>query len=492
MKKRILTVLIAILTVIPLVLVTPKATSTIQKYDTFTTDYGSYSYTITKSTDQIEFGFEQWGFSIPFPEGSTITFEYNFKKAYSGRFDLLITNNTSWVWNSCYVMVDGGYFETPLPTKNTATTGKTFKIHVNNTDHIVVTFISASSTLFNANTSISVSANYLVDGVELSDIDTTLDLYLPGMSTSLSNIDSDLDNISQNIQALSPYIDQLEGLLSHTNSSLISLLQNDIFLNAPIWQYSTILWAFNQCNGNIELSNGITSYTNLSSYNDGQYTNGRAFRVPAHGSVVLYIGSITPLIPANVYVYYSYYDSNISVSIYNYTTATHPNIYYNLIRVDNSSDYNTSVELELPANMILFPFYLGSPLNVPDDIRNLYSEDYDNTYTRLLKSINNGIGALNDDYDTSAYDNYEQTLDGLNDGLRGRFDNVDNNMQTNVDTLFTPSGTAGSDGSIFEKFHFNAVNSFMSGFINRIFVTFPAFKYILIFGLLLLVIGVMI
>lgn len=506
MKKKLFVILIAILSVIPFTLIMPEASSTILKYDTVTTSYGSYSYTITKSTDQIEFGFEQWGFSIPFAEGSTITFEYNFNKAYSGRFDLFISNNTSWVWNTCYVMVDGGYFGTPLPTKNTATTGKTFQIYVNNTDHIVVTFISSASTLFNASTSISISANYLVDGVELSDIDSTLDLYLPNMSTSLANLYNGIgydgnvstslsaDTLAYDISIIKNYIDGIEGYLSGTNGyidqlegyvdnleSQLDILTQITPYNFPLWQYSAIYFGYTYSLTNtydkLQFYRGLPYFRILSTDANNTFDGTKSIRLYGGSSISLYMYSSFYPQTSNITLLNENTDNAITISI----NARHENSQgwvYSVITFTNTSTSVRRAEIEFNSTGYFMPLFLGNTTNVPDEVLSIMGLEYDNTYTRLLQTIANGVGGTS--YDTSEYDQLENIVDNLNDSLL-----VDVNTSKN-DILTDISNQGGSSTDL----HLNNVRIAINGLFNDIFTIFPPLKYLVVVGLILLVLGV--
>lgn len=138
----------------------------------------------------------------------------------------------------------------------------------------------------------------------------------------------------------------------------------------------------------------------------------------------------------------------------------------------------------------LIPIYWGNAYNIPDEVARLINIEYNNTYTRLLQQIVNGVGGSS--YDTSQYENYEQSIDNVNDSMRNRFDNVDDAFQNNIDNLLNPPQTGGQSDNIFTRFHFNAINSLFTGFLSSIFNVAPALQYILLFGLLLLVLGVLI
>lgn len=502
MKKRILTVLIAIITVIPLVLITPKAE--VQTSTHTITSYGDYTFQQGMSTTTFNYELPGLPINLTWNSGSYMKLDYNFKDKYSGSMKLTVTSNQDWVLNSSpvYWSVSGDGDEAVCYISATTTmsaTGKTKTfsiifdnctgIHFNVATGSSATFFTSSNSITISNATFTSQADLNTLYLDIRNFHNSWDFYIPDMSTNLSNIATNTSNMASDIAIIKGYLDGLEGYTDQIEPLLNQLININKIALYPIWQQNALFWA-NQM-GELQFDRNLPYFHWDSADNTGSVVSRQRIKIAKNNitSLVFYTTVDNPINYINVYGSHS--SDVVLTGIVSTVVPTSP-LYLWQVNFTNNYNGTNAISIEFSRDVDIYPLFLGDSDLIPDDVSYLLGTEFINTYTRLLQSINNGIGALSDDYDTSTYDNYEQTLDGLNDGLRGRFDNVDNNMQTNVDTLFTPSGTAGSDGSVFEKFHFNAVNTFMSGFINRIFTSFPAFKYILIFALLLLVIGVMI
>lgn len=508
MKKRIITVLITILTVIPLVLITPKANTTQTSTHTVTS-YGDYTF--QQGTSDSTFDFElpvggngSFPINVTFNSGSWMTLDYQFKDKYSGTMKFTVTSSADWTLNSSNVYwsvsaegVESTCYISATTTMNSVSRTKTFSIIFQNATSIHFSVAAPNNlNFFNSSQSITISNASFTSQPDMHDIYSEIDhigsqfdFYIPGMSTNLSNIATDTSTMASDIAIIKGYLDGLEGYTDQLEPLLNQLININKIGTYPLWQQNFLFWANNY--GGLTFDSNLPYFNYYVSNNRGAFYNPYRLKV-ANGKTLSFIFySTSNISTSNITMYGSHASDLVLTSGVSYYVPNYPLYLY---RFDFKNNYAGSnfFTIEFDRDMVIYPIYLGGNDLIPDDVHTLLGTDYNNTYTRLLQSINNGIGALSDDYDTSTYDNYEQTLDGLNDGLRGRFDNVDNNMQINVDTLFTPSGTAGSDGSVFEKFHFNVINTFMSDVVNNIFTTFPAIKYILIFALLLLVIGVMI
>lgn len=514
MKKRILTVFIAILTVLPLVFVTPKA-DTIQAHDTVTANYGSYTWTAQQATSSlpIDVSVGPIGLSLAINSGTAFSIDFSLKNYYSGIVSITVTANNTWSVDNVYI-ITGGCTIDSLPSDHAEYKKQhTFTLRVKQSNAFTFVIYGAGTTVFLGSTSCSVSPSWSVEN-RLDEIDHTLDTYIPGMSNSLSNIYNKIgydgntstsltaDTLAYDISIIKNYIDGIEGYLSGANGYIDELegyvdnletylqqLQVVSLYNIEPYQHSAWFWCSKFDSSFPRWKYGLPYMQYNLNWNNGEYTASKSFRLAQGYSYIMIFYSSKAVSVNDITLYYSATTGNVSITSYPITEIS-AQLYLQAFVFKNENTGFSTFEPEINQTFEMYPLYFGLTNNIPDDINTLLGREYDNTYTRLLQTIANGVGGTS--YDTSQYDQYEQTMDGLNDSLRDRFNNVDDNMQTNIDTLFTPSGTAGSDGSIFEKFNFNGVNSIFTGILNGIFTSFPAFKYILLFALLLLVIGVMI
>lgn len=507
MKKRIFAVFISILMVIPFVLSTPRADDPLTPVtkDYVITSYGNYKVeasTVPSGSTLTTGNLDIIGVEFSMPVGSggcSVMFNYIFESERSGTMRLNVTLPLSVTLKSCSFAVAGGRF-TNMTNLTTQGTSKIFDIKFQDTKAVSFTlFLPTNNTNFDAIAHpITLSNVSIQDGVGLFDIDDTLDqidhtldLYIPGMSSNLSNIYSSLgytqsNTLQSDIALIRSYLDGLEGYTDQIEPYLNQLVNLSKIQSFPIWQQNVLFWANKM--GNLQFDRQAPYFYYDSSLNIDGPSNPKRIKIDPNKTVSLIFYCDVNVTNSNYHIYGSQVNNVSATRTISSIVPTYP-LY--LIRLDFTSSHTSSVfiSIEFDNSFNLYPLFLGDSTLIPDDIHILFGDDYNNTYTRLLQQISNGI---NGTYDTSQYDQYEQTMDGLNDSLRDRFNNVDDNMQNNIDTLFTPSGTAGSDGSIFEKFNFNGVNSLFTGILNGIFTSFPAFKYILLFALLLLVIGVMI
>lgn len=502
MKKKIIAVLCSIIMVIPLVFSTPKAAgSSYNGNGTFSK--GSYTYSFSVIIEQTEIGLnlgtEGVGLNIPWATGSSFTINFQFNDTYTGSIGFTLKSNTGagYRLDQCLWAVNGGYFKSSdLPSLTTTSTSKTFVIYCYNTTSVSFSIVTDSVNTFHPTstqfTGFGVQSFYynLTDSPDVVDVYnkvSDIDLYIPGMSTSLSNIDSDLDNIAQNIQALSPYIDQLEPYMDALINSTWNYPQS--WTRAWMMVSSMNDTAYRPAFGHT--SNNYYQHFLLWEY----WNNTNAYN--SSNSWSMYKGQVID--------YYWICDNSVSwsdtVHIYSddgrlvdNSTSQYKNlgqmwIYHTIISNQVSAG---RVSMQIDGLCCFIPIFWGDSNYMPDDICTFLDKPFNNTYTSLLQSLNNGISALNEDYDTSAYDNYEQTIDGLNDNMRDRFNNSETNFQNSINNILTPDQSAGGGNTIFERFHFNAINSVFTGFLSDIFTAAPAIQYVLLFGLLLLVLGVFI
>lgn len=476
MKKKLFTVLLTLCLSLPFVV--HKAFA--ETPTSVVTSYGSYIVTTESITgDGISIGLGNLGINVPFTNASLVYFRYNFNGAKSGSLTIRVTSYGSYYLKQCVFGIEGATIST-MPSLTALTSQKEFRVTFTNTDYIYFSLCIPYPTQFtDIATPISLVNVNIQDGVDLADIDSTLDLYMPGMSTSLSNIESDIDNLNSNISTLLTYTDGLEDLLQFNYLSQFDW---------PMWQYSALYWGNSIVRGtdypDIVYFRGLPWFRNNAlQTSNGTFTDQRAIRVPANSQVVLYLYT-TAYLPNGYYSLVPQTSGNTDVSLDLVSNYYGPyQFVLNKFTFTNSSNGVRWVELEFTSSSVYFlPYYFGSPLNVPDEVNSFFGFEYDNTYTRLLEEIKDGIGNIGgSEYDTSAFNTAHNTIDNLNDNIQNSFDNNVNSV------LLDMSNQSG----FLDGIHFNAVSNVIDGFFNDVFVVFPQFKYFVVIGLICFVLGVL-
>lgn len=503
MKKKIIAVLCSIIMVIPLVLSSPKAAgSSYNNYGTFSK--GSYSYSFSTIIEQTEIGInlgtEGVGLNIPWATGSSFTINFQFNDTYSGTVRFTLNSNTGVGYRllDCLWACDGGYFvSSELPSLTTTSTSKTFYIHVYNSQSVSFTIVSSGVNTFHPTstqfTGFGVSSFYFdltdsPDIVDASDYLKDIDFYIPGMSTNLSNIyDSlgytslDNDTLKNDISILKANTDGLEGLLTQ--------LQTVSMYNIEPYQHAAWIYASKYDSSFPRWKYGLPYMDYSISYNSQNYTASHGIRLANGYSYAMMFYSSKALTTSNMTIYYNG-TGDVSVSTLP-ITEINSQLYLMGIIFKNERSGFSSFDVEFDQNFELYPLYFGLTNNIPDEINAIFGCEYDNTYTRLLNSINTGISNIAGDYDTSQYDSYEQTIDGLNDSLRDTFDNNDNTFQSSLNEIFSRETHGGTFIPGYFTSHFGNVSAGMNNLLGQIFIAAPELKYIFLFGLFLLVLGVL-
>lgn len=496
MKKRILTVLISIITVIPLVLITPKAE--VQTSTHTITSYGDYTFQQGMSTTTFNYELPGLPINLTWNSGSYMKLDYNFKDKYSGSMKLTVTSNQDWVLNSSpvYWSVSGDGDEAVCYISATTTmsvTGKTktFSIIFDNCTGIHFSVATGSSaTFFTSNNSITISNATFTSQADLNTLyldirnfHNSWDFYIPDMSTNLSNIASNTATMASDIAILKGYIDNIEPLLDSIYSSLnshdinglrIRLNQNTSGYTSQMFEYPTYSDNYFKTDINnldvIRIGVAFNEVIRNGNYLLMQFYLRSSSTIPADFDSNFRFGSrdITGNVRtiSNIYKVVSKFGSNtLFMSVY----VPLDSIYM----YGNTSEYLYDFDIQgiIIPSMSLFGFTsLGVVNNLP----------YDDDYLSLLESINNGISDLGSEYDTSEYQQYEQVVDNLNDSLLIDVNNSKDSILTDI------SNQSGSSSEL----HLNNVRIVINGLFNDIFTIYPPLKYLVVVGLILLVLGV--
>lgn len=519
MNKKILIVLLTVGLCLPFVV--QKAFASASSVNgNGTSNYGSYNYSFSVINEQFnaEFGLDGIGgvsISYPIAQGSSFNLTYNFKDTYTGYVQFTVTSNTGAAYrlDQCVWSVSGGYFNSSyLPSVTLSSTSKQFRVFVYNSTGFTFTIVSPNVNTFNPTSTSFTGYSFgsltysLSDVGDIPDLVSKFDLYIPGMSTSLSNIESDIDDLNTNISTLLTYTDGLESSLTSILNGLSSLSDDKLTSFAF---YVNQGGGSNQVSFNTDDLNSFSYFTDTFSSRSLSRLDVRFNRSILDGNYLAltfyvesstdYTSSVNPLASVNVRfrdhsgtlrtlpqsVIYRNSFVSYSGSLGVYMMTYYVPLY--LLSVSTGSDgreYQFTIDGLNMSNVVMAGFIYGGIID---------SLPYDDQYLSLLNSINNGISNLTgDSYDTSQYDSYDQIIDNLNDNMRDRFEAVDDSLQNNIDLIFVPGETAGNNGNVFELFKFDEVNGFLGTLLNDTFTHLPWFKYILIFGLFLLVLGVFI
>lgn len=163
------------------------------KADTITsnvTSYGNYIVTSENfsSGNGIGVGYGPISFQLPFTSGSAASFKYEFNGAKSGSFYININAYSGFILKECSFAINGATISV-MPSLTVSSSQKQFAITFTNTDHVYFDIVIPYPSMFvGVSNPITISGSNIRDGVDIADIDSTLDTYLPGMSTTLMNI----------------------------------------------------------------------------------------------------------------------------------------------------------------------------------------------------------------------------------------------------------------------------------------------------------------
>ena len=344
--------------------------------------------------------------------------------------------------------VDGAVF-TSQPNMTNLSATKTFQVSFqSSTGFTIYIYIpeqytqSTSYTFYSPTVSISAS-NFNLQPNPADDLNYLRgrwDYYIPGMSTSLSNIASNTSTMASDIATLKSYLDGLEGYTDQIEpylNQLVSYAQIRDSVDIPLYsrfayinllRYGSISDQYNYPYSNQIYGFFPTILTN--NYSAPSYSSDYDIDIPV-GETLYFIYTISYW--ANVFDFIDSTSTSISPNV----VQIEGNNYYRSYIISYQNNTNSrlwvNVSMNRNVNRPVIPLYLGC--HIPADIGELFNIDFENTYTRLLQSISNGINTLNGSYDTSQYDQYEQTMDGLNDSLRGRFNSSNTSFQNGINDL---------------------------------------------------------
>lgn len=431
----------------------PPAKADVIKQGTVATTYGSYHWECFAGTTDspISLGLNIIGVNLSFRSGSGFSLRYNFKDKYSGQITIGITTSNSWRYIDSYCTVNGGAFNSTPASASSYLTSHTFTINFEQCEYLEFTVYLdgvAYSNLFNSNTTISIAYGRtpVVDD-KLTEIDTAIDLYLPGMNSSLSNIASNTSTMASDIAILKSYLDGLEGYVDNIEPYLNDLINISKIQSRPLYQQSALLWALSYSELNYD--DLFPSFEYNTSNNNSAYTAINRLCIAPNSTYSLYIYTINQLGANSWNIYMRGSDAPIT-STRTYSFAP-PSTRYFLYRFDfiNNSSAHVYFEIEFLNNVTIMPLFYGNKNNVPDDIHYLFGDELNNTYTRLLNQIATGIGNISqtqiieNNTNINNYNNYQQQINNVENNYYQQFNNYESNIENNNTFDFTGLSTDG-------------------------------------------------
>ena len=435
----------------PLFASSPKAASS-----TTVTSYGQYYY---------ESGYENANFMYQLTESwlfknisacSYITFAYDFKDTYDGYVNLTVSAAQSFAWQNIHFYCEGAVF-TQQPNMTNSSATKSFQVHFQSSRGFKVVLFDTSGSVFNSSSKITVgTSNFNLQpniADELDALHTSWDYYVPGMSTSLANISNNTSTMTSDIAILKSYVDQLEGYVDNLEPYLNNLIQLQQYSSYfPSYNLQGYLWGVSYGGYSNYYGSSIPFATVGSSVNDSSYTNIHRIMKSKDSDCVLYFISDYWVSDSHINILWqdTRFNSSYHVEVKQWYSSDNPNAYHALylckLTVVSNNTFDNGFEIEFNLNQLrLYPLYIGTPDMLPDDLALLLGIDFNNTYTRLLTSIDSGIQAIASNPNVinnteTIINNYETTFNTVN--------NVENNVTIDFDPQLTIVNQSISDSGV--------------------------------------------
>lgn len=440
----------------------PAKADTIQAHGTVSTSYGSYTWSAQQaaSTIPITVSLPYIGISFAYNSGTSFSIDYSLKNQYSGVVTITVTGNNTWSVDNVNIITSGCTLDS-LPSDHASyKTSHSFTLRLKQSQNFSFVIYGAGSTVFLGSTSVSVSHNMSVDN-KIDQIDSTLDLYLPGMSNALSGLGYDsntstsltADTLAYDISIIKNYIDGIEGYLSANNSYIDQIegyLNQLININKistfELWQHNVLFWANSYESVNFDSSMPYINY--LSSYHDSDYDVAHRLCVGSNSTQSLYFYSSSSINISNIYLYYRGSDPEVSITR-TYSVLPPMNMYMYRLDFTNNTNSLSYFELEFDKSFILYPIFWGDVNTTPDDVHYLFGEELNNTYTRLLQQIATGIGnisqqqVIENNTNINNYNNYQTQINNVENNYYQEYNTYNTDIQNN--NIFDFSGLS-SDG----------------------------------------------
>lgn len=339
-----------------------------------------------------------------------------------------------------------------------------------NSSDVVVT----ENCVINSNSSTG-TWTFRVDGVD----SCTVEYYTVTTGRGLSSfsgsweVSTDLNDINTTLGQIKTYIDGVETLLGQIRTATnykIEPYQHAAWIYSSKYDSSFPRWKY-----------GLPYMNYSTSYNNQAYTAAHGIRLATGYSYAMMFYSSKALSASDITLYYNG-TADVSISTIP-INEINSQLYLMGIIFKNNRNGFSSFEAEFGQDFELYPLYFGLTNNMPDEIRALFGLEYDNTYTRLLQQIVNGIGNISSEQITenqTNINNYNSYMTSINNVENNYYSDYDvNNININDSHIFDFSDGVSSDSII-------VFNNQLNNLMNIKLIKWPI--RIILLGLILVII----
>lgn len=284
---------------------------------------------------------------------------------------------------------------------------------------------------------------------------------------------TDLSDINTTLGQIKTYVDGVETLLGQIRTATnykIEPYQHAAWIYSSKYDSSFPRWKY-----------GLPYMNYSTSYNDQKYSAAHGIRLATGYSYAMMFYSNKALSASDITLYYNG-TADISISTIP-INEINSQLYLMGIIFENDRNGFSSFEAEFGQNFELYPLYFGLTNNIPDEIRALYGLEYDNTYTRLLQQIANGIGNITQEQITennTNINNYNSYMNSINNVENNYYADYDvNNININDSHIFDFSDGISQDSIL-------VFNNRLSSLMDIKLIKWPI--RIILLGLILVVI----
>lgn len=334
-----------------------------------------------------------------------------------------------------------------------------------------ITIKMYSSKTYNSANSITVT----VSGASMSGLGTDL--------TSLRTISSAITNTTYGLQAIHNDLGSIEDAIDLLRTSLLPYVDDVEHLlqvgNIPVYQLNVMRWAALQ--GNLNFSGISPSVSIDSTSNSGNFTAARRLEIAGGATYSLIFYSTVNLNVSDLTLYTGSGYVVPTVNRNTYLTVPGYPLYLIKFNFTNPQSTFTMFEIEFANSPTLYPLFWGNSNMIPDDVSLLMGVDFNNTYTRLLQTIADGVGSLSD----QTVNNTTQIINDFDSNF-STINNIESNFSLTIDNQINNTQSVIRDNNDIFLFGREFENSaaFVSDFFSAsIFNTFkvPIFLILILF-----------
>lgn len=315
---------------------------------------------------------------------------------------------------------------------------------------------------------------------DLDDVNNTLGQikgYIDGVETSLNNIYSRLGAINTSISLTNTILGKIADYYQLRDSADIPIYSRFAYIN--LLRYGVLSDQYNYPYSTAQY--GLFPTILTSNYSEPAYNSDFDIDIPA-GKTLHFIYTVSYW--ANIF---DFIDSN-SNSVNPIVNMIEGNNYYRTYDVSYYNNTNSrlwvNVAMNRNVNRPVIPLYIG--VNVPEEVASLFNIDFENTYTRLLQSINNGISALQSDQTT--IDQSTNITNNFNTEIN-KINVIENNILTGFDNKINNVNSAINDSGVLDPQVTQTPKAWAEYYSGLVFDNLTVIKYpvyIILIGFVLL------